>query len=395
MLNAFERREEVQKNLVETTDTWSKCRAGFFSKRTKNIVVFKITTTALDGWSLLTRACSQVQQNVGLVKHSPSRIRCKYVVSPQITPHFKFWTVNNWISESHLEVWRLHPWHETVNEGSEVLAIGGVVRLTQVIDDLLADGQLLLRVRRGQMQSKVVQTAHGCCFTNHYRYFKNHFTLFLWCHLVSSILTRGRAKFTSLAFAATLSRSSLFWKEKWKRKVRIWNCQGNLKNLQSRQLRDKDNWSSLEQCKSKVNKDHDQACQEGLWDICTTFNQWAFWLNHLSAGLRFHRLDCAQKNWPGLGHMGLTFWVFNSISASHSQVESNLTRGQWKLARVSSKRDQTRGSNLENFKDKSADLQWFHRAISFENIGAAAIPPFTCVHWKKISRLKWQLTPYF
>ena len=57
---------------------------------------------------------------------------------------------------SNLEIGRLHPWHQSVNKTSKIIAISGVVRLAQIVNDVLANGQFFLGVCRRDMDCEIV-----------------------------------------------------------------------------------------------------------------------------------------------------------------------------------------------------------------------------------------------
>ena len=66
-----------------------------------------------------------------------------------------------------LEIGRLHPWHQGVNESSSILAFNGVVLVPQIVYDVLTVGDLLLGVHGGQVRKELVQSSHGCVLVDH------------------------------------------------------------------------------------------------------------------------------------------------------------------------------------------------------------------------------------
>ena len=59
-------------------------------------------------------------------------------------------------NSGYLKVTGLHPWNESVNETSNILAFDAVSVILQVVDDVGADCDLLLGVRGGQIRVKLI-----------------------------------------------------------------------------------------------------------------------------------------------------------------------------------------------------------------------------------------------
>ena len=63
-------------------------------------------------------------------------------------------------SSRYLEVTGLHPWNESVNETTDILAFDAVGVILQVVDDVGSNCDLLLGVGGGQVRVKLVQSSH-------------------------------------------------------------------------------------------------------------------------------------------------------------------------------------------------------------------------------------------
>ena len=59
-------------------------------------------------------------------------------------------------NSGYLKVTGLHPWNESVNETSNILAFDAVSVILQVVDDVGADCDLLLGVRGSQIRVKLI-----------------------------------------------------------------------------------------------------------------------------------------------------------------------------------------------------------------------------------------------